>query len=362
MRRCQNGFTLIEMLVVIAIIGILASLAIPNMTKARNKAKEAEVKANLHVIQAALERFYTDNAQYPAYIGGGDSGAWMRFQWRMNDIGNNDARWLVDPLIEKGYINPSYPRNPFVNQAESINVVKLTGGNGEAGSGDPRFGSAGDIVGNGLDDPSFMNITTIGGLTTPTRILDNGQEEPFDIEQIKLHWENSRIGADENLRGVLFYNMGGQWMKKDENGERVDPPKTVNAWWPGNFFYRAMGDIDMSQTVSPGGNQGWQVYSFRYHKFTTYLIGGYGALTTPGEDVIRTDLVPGAGNLYEKPDPIYPDIILGIPEVFGGGDANKHPVFPPKDMTNNDWIYGAPDGLKDGVVAMLTASGSNRNF
>lgn len=356
MQRSQNGFTLVEMLVVITIIGILAALAIPNMTRARNKAKEAEVKANLHVIQAALERFYVDHAQYPAYIGGGDQGGWYRFQKRMRDDGNEDARWLMDPLIEKGYIEISYPKNPFVNQSQSHNIVKLTGGNNEAGSGDPRFGMGGDIIGNGLDDLRFMNIASIGGLTTPTRTLPNNEEEPWAIDQIKLHWANSRIGAEENLIGQLHYSFGGNQVE-DLNSNLVP----VNDWWEGNFFYRAMGDYDQAATVTGGGQAVMQVFNFRYHKFNTYMLGGYGSKSTQGQDVIRNILVPGE-TFYAKPMDGYPDILIGLPEVFGGGDELTHPLFPPKDIAGNDWLYGAPDGIKDGVVAVLTGSGTSHSF
>jgi prepilin-type N-terminal cleavage/methylation domain-containing protein len=347
MQRSQKGFTLVEMLVVIAIIGILASLAIPNMAKARMKAKEAEVKANLHVIQAALERFYVDHSQYPAYIGGGDSGGWARFKMRMRDISNEDAYYLNDPLIDQGYINPSYPLNPFVDQQNSINVVTMTGGNGNAGSGDPRFGAGGDIVGNCLDDPRFLSVFTIGGLVTPKRTLPNGVEEPFDVEQLGLHWMNSRIGESTNLVGQLNYISGGN---VNETGE------VVNNWWPGNFFYRAMGDLDTTQMQNVSGTL--QVFNFRYHKFTTYMLGGYGSIETKGKDVIRTVLVPGQ-TVYSKPRPDLRDIAVGLPEVFGGGDKFTHPVFPPKDIVANDWIYGAPDGYYDGVVEVLTGSGSS---
>jgi prepilin-type N-terminal cleavage/methylation domain-containing protein len=61
MKNFKQGFTIIELLVVVAIIGILSSVVLAVLSSAKNKGIDAAVKTNLHTIinQAAL--FYVDN-------------------------------------------------------------------------------------------------------------------------------------------------------------------------------------------------------------------------------------------------------------------------------------------------------------
>src|SRR2546427_815083 len=57
----QPGFTLVELLVVIGIIGLLVGLLMPALTRARQQANSAKCKANLHVLGQMLQIYENDN-------------------------------------------------------------------------------------------------------------------------------------------------------------------------------------------------------------------------------------------------------------------------------------------------------------
>src|SRR5438128_9750612 len=61
MFRSQKGFTLIELMIVVVIIGILAAIAIPNFIAMQNRAKEGSTKANMHTLQLASEDYGVQN-------------------------------------------------------------------------------------------------------------------------------------------------------------------------------------------------------------------------------------------------------------------------------------------------------------
>ncbi|MDI6829123.1 MAG: type II secretion system protein [Armatimonadota bacterium] len=66
----HNGFTIIELLTVIAIIGVLAAMIFPVVASSRESAKKAQCTSNLHNIWTALKQFQMDEHRYPDFIAG----------------------------------------------------------------------------------------------------------------------------------------------------------------------------------------------------------------------------------------------------------------------------------------------------
>jgi prepilin-type N-terminal cleavage/methylation domain-containing protein len=359
----QKGFTLIELLVVITIIGLLAAIALPNYIKAKDKAKEAEVKANCRTIEIALERYATDNdGSYPRFIWGGDELGWNyyfnnEFVSDPHEHGTETA--IYDPLVLYNYVE-SYPRNPFVRDGKSV-IYQTTAFDGELGQGDPRFGYSGTIMGNGLSDPRYPETDdTLGG-------ADNGT------------WGGGETVTIAREPGQTW-TMGGWW--------NFDRGKTVSSHWPGNFFYRSGGDMlltrgliprtnDVAQhnfypSGGPGGAKGDARLIVQIAKTDRYLLGGYGASRTIGYDALRMgDWNAGDEGGFafvgaQDTDPIQyyqsvdnpgeeSDNPIMFPEAMGKGENLNYPFWPYKAPENDSWLYASPDGSPDGVVLTLTA-------
>jgi prepilin-type N-terminal cleavage/methylation domain-containing protein len=60
----QKGFTLVEMMIVVAILALVAAIAIPNYRASQNRAREASVKSNMHTFQLAAEDYRVRGERY----------------------------------------------------------------------------------------------------------------------------------------------------------------------------------------------------------------------------------------------------------------------------------------------------------
>jgi general secretion pathway protein G len=64
-QRREAGFTLVELMVVLVILGLLATIVIINVVPAVDKATETRARADIEMIDQAVQRYYLDNRRYP---------------------------------------------------------------------------------------------------------------------------------------------------------------------------------------------------------------------------------------------------------------------------------------------------------
>jgi len=63
--KIKNGFTLMELLVVLLLIALLASIVTPIVVKSINRAKESALRENLFILRKAIDDYYSDKGKYP---------------------------------------------------------------------------------------------------------------------------------------------------------------------------------------------------------------------------------------------------------------------------------------------------------
>ena len=117
-----RGFTLLELMIVVAIIGILATLAEPSYRFATIKAREAALKKDLYILRDVIDQYHADQGRYPN---------------------------ALSDLVEKGYLR-AIPVDPFTHSSQSW--VEIYASEGEdSGIFDVHSGS--DVIGS--DNTSY---------------------------------------------------------------------------------------------------------------------------------------------------------------------------------------------------------------
>jgi general secretion pathway protein G len=90
-RAAETGFTLLELIIVVAIIGILATIAMPKLLHTPDKAKEAVLRTDLRTFRDVIDQYYADKGKYPA---------------------------TLEALVEEGYLR-SIPVDPMTKSADT---------------------------------------------------------------------------------------------------------------------------------------------------------------------------------------------------------------------------------------------------
>jgi general secretion pathway protein G len=89
----RRGFTLIELMVVMAIVATLLTLALPRYFGSLDKSKEAVLKENLYQMREAISRYYADKGKYPESLDGLAAEKYLR-KVPLDPITESSATWL----------------------------------------------------------------------------------------------------------------------------------------------------------------------------------------------------------------------------------------------------------------------------
>ena len=131
----NKAFTLIELLIVVAIIAILAAIAVPNFLEAQVRAKVSRAKADMRTMATAIESYAVDNNKYMPFVApnsplaltgsGGINGPAVFFELEQANSDGISSRfiWVTTPIA---YITSVF-RDPFIPANVGLAVDACTG-------------------------------------------------------------------------------------------------------------------------------------------------------------------------------------------------------------------------------------------
>jgi len=133
-RHRERGFTIIELMIVVAIIGLLAGIGVPTYREYVNKSKRAEGKAALTAAAARLERYYSLNNCYPSSACGSpaatDSASALTVAGIQGFSGENAAKANYNisvTFVAQTFTLTATPKSPFTDSKCGNMTLSNTG-------------------------------------------------------------------------------------------------------------------------------------------------------------------------------------------------------------------------------------------
>lgn len=132
-KKGEAGFTLIELMVVIVILGLLAGLILPRFMGESDKAKQQTARTQISILETALKMYKLDNSAYPTTEQG------LKALVEPPTAGNLPKNWRKGGYLEKGKVPKDPWKNEFVYVCPGSHGdfdITSYGADGEAGGED----------------------------------------------------------------------------------------------------------------------------------------------------------------------------------------------------------------------------------
>jgi len=350
----NKGFTLIELLVVIVIIGILVAIALPNFIKIKDKAKEAEVKQNLHSIQLAIERYAVDaDGNYPYHLFGGTAafnlGSVMNVQgsgygghpnfgqilsnpFDMLQLSTNtwdyhDASWqqLKDGDVEsafgdtvafEGYM-PKYPGNPFSQGTRANRTFGLDALN---------WNFDGYACYGGDDGTKMFNMGWWGNLPQLVMFNDGNNNDDYIKNEFPGNfYYHPRWGDGVTHSGHLAYQRNHVPEFSDPYGDDFFPPNLSDEGDVSSLDVQGYDLIGLGSSRTKGQDLDTSLKLIDWHQWRT----GYLTLGQERNPWITAGSYPNVGDYDERP---YSDSVPDFIIIHLGSGMDKKISDPTRDQ------------------------------
>ncbi|RMG49168.1 MAG: type II secretion system protein [Acidobacteria bacterium] len=105
--QAQRGFTLLELIIVVALIGLLVGVALPRYEHAQRKAREAVLKENLFILRQTIDQYFADKGYYPASLDALVDEGYLR-RIPVDPI-TGEADWEEIPADQETSLDPTQP-------------------------------------------------------------------------------------------------------------------------------------------------------------------------------------------------------------------------------------------------------------